>query len=402
MLKMLGGRPRSVLAALTLCCGLVVTTAVGSSAAECRNCAPGARSAGYVRNLLNGVAAVSRSDAWAVGYAYNGSADTALVEHWHGGRWRISTSPNPGSAGSALYGVAAVAGTSAWAVGDTLHNVVGYTVSHTLIEHWNGRRWSVQPSPNPLPGNDQLTGVAALSSSNVWAVGASDLLQRTLIEHWNGSKWQVEASPSPGSIDSVLTSVAAISPSNVWAVGYTDDMVGDNAVFHTLIEHWNGSRWAVSASPDPGIQASLLNGVAAAGPSHVWAVGTFDTGSIQTALIARWTGRGWTMQASPTSAFGIDLQSATAVSGTLAWAAGYTGSRTLAEHWNGQKWHIQHTPDPIFSPDPQLALNGVAALSGSNAWAVGYSGELNNPGAKTLIEHWNGRSWQTQPSPNLP
>jgi hypothetical protein len=299
--------------------------------------------------------------------------------------------------------VAAVAGPSAWAVGDAVDNVGGYDVSHTLIEHWNGRRWSLQPHPNPRPANDQLTGVAALSSSNVWAVGASDLAQRTLIEHWNGSKWQVEASPSPGSIDSVLTSVAAITPSNVWAVGYTVDTVSNGAVFHTLTEHWNGSRWAVQASPDPGTLASVLNGVAAAGPSKVWAVGTFASSSTQTALIARWTGRGWTMQASPTSAFGIVLRSATAVSGALAWASGYTGTRTLAERWNGRKWQIQNTPDPIFSADPQLALNGVAALSGSDAWAVGYNGDAyNNPGAKTLIEHWNGRRWTVQPSPNLP
>lgn len=397
MVKTARRRVCSALAVLALCCGLVVIAAASSSAAACRNCAPGARSAGYARNLLNGVAAVSPSDAWAVGYSYNGSADTALVERWNGRSWQVSASPNPGYTGSVLYGVAPVSGTSAWAVGAVSQRVG----ANTLIEHWNGTRWSVQPSPNPLPGPDQLTGVAALSSSNAWAVGTSSLGMNTLIEHWNGSRWRVQPSPSPANTGNVLTSVAAISPSNVWAVGYTLNNLGDIVVWRTLIEHWNGSTWAVSASPDPSTQTNLLNGVAAAGPSKVWAVGTYDdTSGVQHALIARWNGQAWTTQASPTSAFGIDLQSATAVSGTVAWAAGYTGSRTLAEHWNGRKWQIQATPDPIFSADPQLALNGVAALSGSSAWAVGYSGEVYNPDSKTLIEHWNGTKWSVQSSPN--
>jgi hypothetical protein len=36
-------------------------------------------------------------------------------------------------------------------------------------------------------------------------------------------------------------------------------------------------------------------------------------------------------------------------------------------------------------------LYGVAATSAGNAWAVGYTG--TEPSAKTLILHWNGKSW---------
>jgi hypothetical protein len=39
-----------------------------------------------------------------------------------------------------LQGVAVVSGTDAWAV--------GYQGDDTLIERWNGTAWSAQPSPN--------------------------------------------------------------------------------------------------------------------------------------------------------------------------------------------------------------------------------------------------------------
>jgi hypothetical protein len=328
-----------------------------------------------------------------VGYGYNGSADKALVERWNGRRWRIWRSPNPGFTGSTLHGVASVSRTSAWAVGVVTHRVG----AGTLIEHWNGRRWRVQASQNPVPGPDQLNGVAALSNSNAWAVGSSALGRFTLIEHWNGHRWRIQSSPSPTSYQNVLTAVAAFSPSDVWAVGYTIDQ---NAVWRTLIEHWNGHRWRVQASPSPGTQSNQLEGVAAMGRSRVWAVGSSTTNGVQSALIVRWDGRRWTMQPSPTSAFGIYLQSATRIYGSRMWAVGFTGSRTLAEYWNGRKWQIKNTPDPIFSADPRLALNGVAALSGSSAWAVGYSGEEFNPDSRTLIEHWNGRKWRVERSPN--
>ena len=63
-----------------------------------------------------------------------------------------------------------------WAVGDRWNGVT----SRTLIEHWDGHAWRVQPTLNPQP-EDVLLGVAAVSSLNVWAVGyARDVLPETL------------------------------------------------------------------------------------------------------------------------------------------------------------------------------------------------------------------------------
>jgi hypothetical protein len=38
-------------------------------------------------------------------------------------------------------------------------------------------------------------------------------------------------------------------------------------------------------------------------------------------------------------------------------------------------------------------LRGVAATSATNAWTVGYTGN------KSLIVHWNGKTWRQVPSP---
>ena len=95
----------------------------------------------------------------------------------------------------------------------------------------------------------QLNGIAAVSASDVWAVGFYiDGGDNTLIEHWNGSSWKVVPSPNLGvqHVDVSLSSVAAVSASNVWAVdSYLD--VSNNT--NTLSEHWNGSSWRVVPSP---------------------------------------------------------------------------------------------------------------------------------------------------------
>ncbi len=108
----------------------------------------------------------------------------------------IVSSPNVGSDNNLLLGVAAVSARDAWAVGDYLNDSIGNT--HTLIEHWNGRNWSVVPSSNGGSNGNTLYGVAAVSAGDVWAVGdylnSTDNSQ-TLIEHWNGLSWSVVPRP---------------------------------------------------------------------------------------------------------------------------------------------------------------------------------------------------------------
>src|SRR6266702_774346 len=196
---------------------------------------------------LAGVAAVSAKDIWAVGGHYDSSSGQilSLIENWNGTRWSVATSPNPGSGGS-LSGVVAVSSINVWAVG-TYYNKSN--TERTLIEHWNGTSWSVVKSPNVWLSTNYLSGVTAVSATDVWAVGTYDNSsgqELTLIENWNGTSWSVVPSSNPGSIN-YLFGVAAVSPTDVWAVGYS--FTGSSQIV-TLIENWNGTSWSVVKSPN--------------------------------------------------------------------------------------------------------------------------------------------------------
>jgi hypothetical protein len=96
-----------------------------------------------------------------------------------------------------------------------------------LTEHWDGSSWSVVPSPNPLPtskGNNFLTGVTALSSTDAWAVGATlDFtrggLEQTMTFQWNGSAWSVVSSPNQGASSNLLLGASSPGGGVVFAAG---------------------------------------------------------------------------------------------------------------------------------------------------------------------------------------
>src|SRR5260370_165387 len=85
-------------------------------------------------NFLEGVSAVSGSDAWAVGNYDNGLSDS-LILHWNGTAWSQVNSPNASAYPSdyGLTGVSAVSGTDAWAVGS--YGVNGSDTFSTLVLH---------------------------------------------------------------------------------------------------------------------------------------------------------------------------------------------------------------------------------------------------------------------------
>jgi len=238
---------------------------------------PSPNSSGSNGNYLLGVAAISAGDVWAVGEDDN--AGKALIEHWDGTSWSIVSSPTIGLY-SSLIGITAIATNDVWAVGTYEDNSGGLS---PLIEHWDGTSWSVIPSPNPpgspTLGHIYLLGVTALSSKNIWVVGyvtdpGNDPLQ-TLIEHWNGTKWSIIPSPNLGTRYIELRSVAAMAPNNIWAVGFSEDTSGD---YYTLVEHWNGSSWNVTNSPDsadnPSSDLFGITVVRANSRDVAWAVGS--------------------------------------------------------------------------------------------------------------------------------
>jgi hypothetical protein len=204
------------------------------------------------------------------------SVAQTLIEHWNGRNWAVVASPNASTQNNLLSGVTAISANDVWAIGDFQTSSSAGTVFQTLTEHWDGTAWSIVPSPSGVGPEAELNGVAAVSTSDVWAVGDSG--NNTLIEQWNGTSWNIVTSPNPSTatLFNTLSGAAVVSASDIWAVGQTQNASGIPA---TLIEQWNGTSWNIVTSPAPG-SASLLAGASADPASgQAWAVGNFTPAS---------------------------------------------------------------------------------------------------------------------------
>lgn len=229
---------------------------------------------------MSGVAAHASDDVWGVGSYFDATANSSLTlaEHWDGSAWSVVSTPNPAVAFAypGFNAVTAVSATDVWAAGLFTDSD---SVNQTLIEPWNGTAWSIVPSPNE--GNpqaqDDLNALAAHTSSDVWAAGAhvydpANEYDHTLIEHWNGSSWAIVASPNLGN-SSWLTGMSGVPGSlTMWAVGAYFDAASQSGF--ALSMHCDGRIWSAiaSASPPDGL-GSAFNAVSALTSSDVWAAG---------------------------------------------------------------------------------------------------------------------------------
>jgi hypothetical protein len=180
--------------------------------------------------------------------------------------------------------VAALSSSNVWAVGEEFNqDPYGYGA---LIEHWNGTRWKAVPNP----ATRTMYGITANSPTDVWAAGETQIL------HWDGSAWGVVQSPQPqGGGDYQLRAVAAASADDIWAAGYALVPSGEGYAYQNLIEHWNGASWGLASGVGLNPGSDLLFGISAASPTRVWAVGTSGGHS----FVERWDGATWAHVASP-------------------------------------------------------------------------------------------------------
>ncbi len=307
--------------------------------------------------------------------------------------WRVVPSPAAPLDEGLLTGVAALSPSQAWAVGNT------YTMSSTggqlapLIEQWDGSSWRIVASPD-TGGSGALSSVAAVSSQDVWAVGSS------LIEHWNGTTWSIAPAPTSNGRSVNLSSVVALSATNVWAVGVWNDSPQLAAV------RWDGTAWRVTAIPTPPGSDMTVQLAAAArvpGTNRLWAVGfTYDTtAEVSHPLIMQWDGSAWQFASLtlPNDQNWGELRSVVALSATNAWVVGTATqagqSRTLIAHWDGASWKVEPTPDMLV-----VEVKGVAAVSANDVRAVGsYVVNYATGEVRPLIEQWDGSTWQTLEGP---
>ena len=277
---------------------------------------------------------------------------------------------NPGTVYNAISnnGMAAISTSDVWAVGAYGNSNAG--PDQVLAMRWNGTAWSNVSPANIGPGNDDLWGVATVPGAvsalgNVWVVG--DLTDISQVEHpqafqWNTlGAWTQNTPANFGGGNNILFGVTAITATNVWAVGNWRNSNGDPS----------------TVPPTPPSPARTL--------------------------IGHWDGTTFTTVQGPnvTSTSSDRLISVSATSATDVWAVGRTTDNgvdsALTVHYNGSTWSIVPSANPSTTSN---TLYSVKALSSTLAYAVGDYKDLNGR-SHTLIEKWNGSVWSEVPTGDI-
>lgn len=260
--------------------------------------------------------------------------------------------------------------------------------------------WSIVASPNAsgtFP-RSVMNGVTCVSATDCWAVGYTytGTAFQTLTEHWNGSEWAVVASPNSSELElNVLYDVECLSSTSCWAVGYSST----GTAARSLIERWDGTSWTIVPSSSVSTLDFLWD-VDCLSPSSCWAAGyTYSgpTGAAQT-LLHHWDGSTWAIVASANTGNdrGNSLAAVSCTSASSCWAVGGAAGATLIERWDGASWSI--VPSPNNTAYEANSLSGVTCVSPVDCWAVGVSQTDNE--WRTLVQRWDGTAWTIVPSPN--
>jgi hypothetical protein len=282
-------------------------------------------------DVFNGVASSPSGGSWAVGYSsgIDGLQEGTLIEHWDGDSWSLVPSPNPTDAWNELDGIVALSPSDAWAVGYSKHD---FWRAEALVLHWNGVAWDGVPVPNPGGSWNQLTAVAARGPKDVWAVGwqqsENENRRTSLIEHYDGKDWSVvrvdggqELTALAGAAESMwaagpstlrlsqgvwsrdqmpvtvsqgatIWSASASGPADAWIAGMVEAR-GERA----LLEHWDGVSWKLVTLPARPL-ANRLTAVVSLSNQDAWVAGTYLAGQPRT-LVEHWDGRLWSVVSSP-------------------------------------------------------------------------------------------------------
>lgn len=348
-----------------------VSPSVSAAPVPCRpgwHVASGAVPAGDYQDRLVALAGSASDDVWTVGDRLPNPGEVfPLLEHWDGRRWAYFAGASLGGRQASLTSVAALAPDDVWAVG--YFASVGPVPPAPLIEHWNGRSWSLHPThaltrlKTALP--QTLTSVAALAPDDVWVLGTPGSRSSDIYLHWNGTSWQLFRGPTIGPHfgSAAMQAIATDRRGHLWAVGGWMRGYGEAAVpGGGTVERWNGRRWEVNrhaTSKEP------LTTVSPVAPDDVWAItgGSFTTTGtygISPVQVLHWNGNTWQVARSLGEASSVDLTGLAAVSADDAYVTGHYAAtqQTFIRHWDGTRW--RNVP---FGPAGRIQRLGSIGLT---------------------------------------
>ena len=358
---------------------------VGRLDAGSTSIVPAARppSSGVPDGQLLAVACPTSATCFAVGHYYDSiTFPKTLIEQWNGTSWKLVASPNPaGATFSQLSGISCPTATSCFAVGF----VTGSADPKTLVERWNGTSWSIVKHQEPR-GANKLAGISCVKTTSCFAVGTTTVptgssfpssVQLALLEQWNGTAWSVVPSPHlpTSTTTSGLAGISCASVSMCFAVGSFTNFVETE----TLLERWDGKRWAVA----PSLFRSNQNGLGSIScPTTTMCLAAG-------AQIERWDGTTWSFVAGPSIFDSIDA----VVCRTSRSCAGVgvgDETATYVATWNGKAW------SDVSGGGSVARLKRLSCPDPATCLAVGEDDHLSPSG---FVERWDGTTWRLLASP---
>jgi hypothetical protein len=335
----------AVIATLTLALGLSAWPSA-AQAATATGWQRVYRSSSASSNQLQSVAAISATNAWAVG----STTTSGLVMHWNGAQWRSVTAP--GMAGYYLTDVEASSASNVWIFGAS-----NYGVQVGLILRWNGTGWLKVPLPAGVIPN----GAVVSSPSSAWIIGTqlcgdsgNTLPCETTLYHWNGSAW------TPYQVPTLVDTISGSGASDVWAAGEGGATLAAQSSYSLVAFRWNGSAWKAVPMPHP--HSSGWAGITVASPGNVW-LAAWLAGQAGQGFALHWNGTRWQQYTVPKSI--ASNNAPVADGGAGVWLGSWA-------HWTGSHW-VNTVPGPAFCTDG-CALAGLARVPGrTTVWGVGYT-----------------------------
>lgn len=341
------------------------------------------------RSVLNGVKCTMANDCWATGYTFSNTQGVALILHWNGSAWSQATSASKPDEFSTLYGVTCVSGSDCWSVGGSI-----YAPMKTHTEHWNGISWALVASPtiNDGPRDNGISAIDCTAADNCWAVGSYEeepslgsVSGHGLLTHWDGNGWTLWGTFGDAGFNEGFWAVDCITSSDCWAVGTSN-------IDETFTAHWDGVNWNIVPSPnipDPYWGANgVLFGLTCNSSADCWAVGYSRTEFNRRPLIEHWDGTAWAIFPAPDigNSDAPLLSAVTCISSTDCFAVGNGDYNhgTVILHWNGSIWSLQSTLGNGY-------LDGITCPQANDCWVVG---RFNHPNVtNAMIAHWDGSAW---------
>lgn len=227
------------------------------------------------------------------------------------------------------------------------------------------------------------------------------------LKNYEGT-WSVIAPANPsGAKESTLSATSCVAYTECVGVGFYKNSGGSIVpLAESLTVHEGVQTWELQAPVTPtGATEARLTGVSCTTLSACTAVGYYkNSGGTLVTLAERWNGTKWEAETTvnPSEAKEGRLLSATCTSEKACRAMGYYENSvgavvTLIETWNGTTWEQQESPNPSEAKESRLNGNFCSWIS----FCVAVGDYKNSAGTiVTLAENWRGSSWGLATTPN--